>query len=383
MINILPWRNAFISCYRQRLRSSLLLLTMIIAINTCFCLIIYQKHSYHVMQQGLNQIERPHDITILLSSHSADPQITLAKLENQLQTLVQPQQLLGVQESWQQLNNEPSSYFAHLRTSSHFSKARHLEIAYGRDFHPLDRPSQYFCLIGHDVAKIFQQGRIHQWPITLQLGTETFQVIGILKPSTQTLGWTNINRSIITLLHPHQQLQPPRYLLINTHHYSTETLLHHLQKHFPKQHFEQRSSTLLRNSIMDNYNKINNILVSISILSGLVAACAVLQNMFAHTAERRHELGLRVTLGAQAKDIGWLFFYETWTICMISFIISIPLSYQIHYMISAAIHLPLLSLYQQLHALAMSTIGITCIASLATLYPAYCAAHTPPLQLMK
>ncbi|WP_080903939.1 ABC transporter permease [Parabacteroides sp. Marseille-P3160] len=122
------------------------------------------------------------------------------------------------------------------------------------------------------------------------------------------------------------------------------------------------------------------LLVAIASISLVVGGIGIMNIMYVTVTERTKEIGLRMSIGAQNKDILFQFLYESIILCLIGGIIGIILGLALSHIIAGALSWPFIV---SLPAVGISFLVCTVTGIFFGWYPAKKAASLDPITALR
>lgn len=222
----------------------------------------------------------------------------------------------------------------------------HLKISTGRFISDLDKTS-FYCVLGNDVAKELSEDPSDLIGKQLNIEKSYFTIIGILDPSDKNLFLlTDLNQAIIVpinsalALYKNAQISNVIFKLRSESDIASakETIQSYLELIHPGLQLNFRSPE----SIIENMQKQNHIfkllLGFIGGISLLVGGIGVMNIMLVSVTERRREIGIRMAVGAQKKDILYLFLAEAAILTLLGGLAGIVIGELIGYITAKVSH---------------------------------------------
>ncbi len=201
-------------------------------------------------------------------------------------------------------------------TNEHLATILNLSMQEGRFILPQDK-NQFFCVLGSGISerleKHFSVGQ------SIKLGKIFFTIIGIAAESPDSGFFTrDINKSIFVSLSAAKLIAPksdPKNIMLQL---KEETNINaikskistYLEAKLPGFNISIQSAEELVKKMAAQEEIFTLLLGLIGAISLLVGGIGVMNIMLASVAERRNEIGLRLALGAQPKDIQIMFLME-------------------------------------------------------------------------
>lgn len=206
-----------------------------------------------------------------------------------------------------------------LASDTALNEALGLKIAQGRLLNDFDHQSTFAVLGAKRAAELDQENASVQVGSSIQLGNYLFEVAGIL----QEQGWNplipvSVDHVVLLPLNGVKRLNPALQIsnvIARSHsdepppHASAEFQIW-LSKQLPGFDIQVQSPQLLVTSKAQQSQLFSWLLIGLSVISLLAGGIGVMNVMVMSVSERRQEIGVRMALGARAKDIGRLFLLE-------------------------------------------------------------------------
>ncbi len=273
-----------------------------------------------------------------------------------------------------------------ISTNPNFFKIMRLSMLEGRFFSALDK-NQYFCVLGFGAARDLK----HISPIGKQvkLGKMYFTVIGVLDDSPENSFFTeNIDGAIFIPLEQAKLVDSFANLnnvLLQLKQgadidFVKDKIKSYFADTFPGYMLNIQSSAELIKKMSAQQEIFTLLLGFIGGISLLVGGIGVMNIMLASVAERRYEIGLRLALGAQPKDIQLMFLMEASLLAIIGGAIGVVIG-QIATYIAAFFYGWTFSIF-----LGPSILGFSVsllISIFFGFYPAYLASQLNPIEALR
>ena len=270
-------------------------------------------------------------------------------------------------------------------TTENFAAIFNLPLAQGRFISFLDQQTPY-CVIGSDVANTLQAYGVQ--PVLgqqIQIGHTFFTIIGVLKPVPINLFLTTaLNEAIILNLPASlllsKELQINNILFQLQQNASLELVKQQLadffQKAVPQYKVQFKSPEELVDVMDKQQTTFTWLLYAISAIALIVGGIGVMNVMLISVMERRHEVGIRMAVGAEPKNILKMFLTEAVLLTLLGGLTGVIAGIGISAFVAWSAG--------WLFAIFFLPIGVgffisVIIGIVAGLYPAYRAAKLPPI----
>jgi ABC-type antimicrobial peptide transport system permease subunit len=154
---------------------------------------------------------------------------------------------------------------------------------------------------------------------------------------------------------------------------------HHLQDGSPDD-FKIRDHTEIAQTFAATSRVMTNLLLVVALISLVVGGVGIMNIMLVSVTERTREIGIRMAVGARARDILRQFLIEAVALCLTGGIVGILLGRGASIAITSMLHWPtLLSLPAIIASVAVScTVGI-----IFGFYPAWKASRLDPIEALR
>ena len=208
------------------------------------------------------------------------------------------------------------SYINILAAEESLDTILHIKMKAGRFLNDLDA-DQYFCVLGSNIAKqLYSLSLLNE---QIRLGDTIFTIIGIadIWPENNIVD-QNINDSVMISLSSIKQITTSAsintVLLKLNANADIDTVKQDITHYFNKNFVGYKTSF---QSAKEMIARIKNQQVILTFLLGLIGSIAlfvggigIMNIMLASVAERHHEIGIRIAIGAQPKDVQLMFLTE-------------------------------------------------------------------------
>jgi macrolide transport system ATP-binding/permease protein len=154
---------------------------------------------------------------------------------------------------------------------------------------------------------------------------------------------------------------------------------HHIQPGAPDD-FRIRDLTEISQTFAATSRLMTNLLLVVALISLVVGGVGIMNIMLVSVTERTREIGLRMAVGAQARDILWQFLVEAVVLCVAGGVVGILLGRGVSLTVAAVLHWPtLLSVAAIVASVAVAvTVGVA-----FGYYPAWKASRLDPIQALR
>ena len=154
---------------------------------------------------------------------------------------------------------------------------------------------------------------------------------------------------------------------------------HHIQPGAPDD-FRIRDLTEISQALASTSRVMTNLLLVVALISLVVGGVGIMNIMLVSVTERTREIGLRMAVGARAKDILRQFLVDAVVLCLAGGIVGILLGRGASFAITALLHWPTIpSLPAIIAAVGVSvTVGIV-----FGYYPAWKASRLDPIEALR
>lgn len=194
----------------------------------------------------------------------------------------------------------------------------HQKILYGRYISDLDK-SAFYCVLGNDIANLLSKDKTTLIGDQVKIENFYFTIIGVLDEADKNLFLlTDTNQSILIPLNTSMSLYKNASISNVIFKLKTEKNIKEVQEqitnYFKSVHPDMQVNFRSPETIIENMQKQNKIFkLLLGFIGGialLVGGIGVMNIMLVSVTERRREIGIRMAVGAQKKDILYLFLAE-------------------------------------------------------------------------
>lgn len=222
-------------------------------------------------------------------------------------------------------------------------KIAKLSVAKGRALSFLDN-SNYYCVIGADLSNsIAEQGVANPVGSQIRVGNAIFTIVGILQswPSNFFFN-TDFNSAVIIPLGTAMALQKNpaiSNIAVQIHDNSKlnqtqDAIKRYISAHTQDQQIQINSPKTIIDSMRKSSSTMTLLLGLIGSISLIVGGIGVMNIMLVSVAERQREIGIRLAIGARARDIQMQFLIEAVTLSILGGISGMLLGILVTYGVS-------------------------------------------------
>lgn len=205
-----------------------------------------------------------------------------------------------------------------LHSSKNLLKVYHITLQEGRDFSYWDQAQDHYCLVGKNIAQALGQKK------SITLHNQSYRVIGILaEQNDKNVVIHNLDNSVITLI-DHAQSQRHHLDEItfqipnNNPLITTESIKNTMLEAYPSRKFQIIDTSQMVEQLKSMVQNVEQSFFAVGLVSLVLASFNIINSMLATIYERREEIGIRLAVGAQPRDIRNLFLQEIILLCGIS-----------------------------------------------------------------
>jgi putative ABC transport system permease protein len=265
----------------------------------------------------------------------------------------------------------------------------HLQVREGRFLEPFDQNMPYIVL-GFKVGKIVGGGSVHAaLGRSIRIGGQYFRVIGVLKKiATSWMIPYDLNRSIFLSFAARARLPGLQYLDILLLRYAPLLARESLEKKittFLKHLTGAKKVMIMTPQTIMNQIKVQKrafdwLLGAIGGVSLLVGGIGIMNIMLVSVMERRHEIGIRLAVGATSANIALMFLQEALLLAITGGLCGAALGFLVTWLVSLSAHWPFTFLFWPM-SLAL---GVAVFSGLFFgFYPAWKASRLQPIEALR
>jgi macrolide transport system ATP-binding/permease protein len=154
---------------------------------------------------------------------------------------------------------------------------------------------------------------------------------------------------------------------------------HHIQPGAPDD-FRIRDLTEISQTFAATSRVMTNLLLVVALISLIVGGVGIMNIMLVSVTERTHEIGIRMAVGAQARDILRQFLVEAVVLCLAGGVVGILLGRGASASITALLHWPTVP---SLPAIIASVAVAVTVGIIFGYYPAWKASRLDPIEALR
>jgi macrolide transport system ATP-binding/permease protein len=154
---------------------------------------------------------------------------------------------------------------------------------------------------------------------------------------------------------------------------------HHIQPGEPDD-FRIRDLTEISQTFAATSRVMTNLLLVVALISLIVGGVGIMNIMLVSVTERTHEIGIRMAVGAQARDILRQFLVEAVVLCLAGGVVGILLGRGASASITALLHWPTVP---SLPAIVASVAVAVTVGIIFGYYPAWKASRLDPIEALR
>jgi ABC-type antimicrobial peptide transport system permease subunit len=154
---------------------------------------------------------------------------------------------------------------------------------------------------------------------------------------------------------------------------------HRIQPGEPED-FTVRDMTEMTNTLSSTTTLMTNLLLCVAMISLVVGGVGIMNIMFVSVTERTREIGLRMAVGARARDILRQFLVEAVVLCMVGGAMGIVLGHGGSYLVWLLLHWPVETSPAAIAAAVLVSAGVGMVFGF---YPAWKASRLDPIEALR
>lgn len=317
----------------QRTRSMLTGVSTLCATAIITCLIAFFYATTQQMSDEMRILQQNTKITVQL--HPSDQrraQITYRDYLHTIRPVFKGRNIAASKKSYVHVFLDDTKrfgdYYEHIACDSDYLKAHNIKMTSGRFFDAAEYPENLFVIVGHDVAKKLytHASALGADQPSLFVGKLRHEILGEIDKQQDKFfyGQNNINRTIYTHFksnHSNMIALDEITIQVSDPHECpriSDQLRLLLREHFPDVNYQITDMSQTAKQIQDYISKIRFVLITFGFISTLVASINITNSMYAIISERFQEIGIRLAIGATAKQVKQLLLSETLFLATVS-----------------------------------------------------------------
>jgi len=154
---------------------------------------------------------------------------------------------------------------------------------------------------------------------------------------------------------------------------------HHLSDNVPND-FNVRDMTEITKAMSSTTEMITKLLLCVAMISLVVGGVGIMNIMLVSVTERTREIGLRMAVGAEPRDILRQFLIEAIMLCLLGGTIGILLGRTSSYIVSAVLHWPTAA---SMGAIIAAVVVSASVGVIFGFYPAWKASRLNPIEALR
>lgn len=262
-----------------------------------------------------------------------------------------------------------------------------IEMMSGRFISPLDHYEKY-CVVGFDLYEKIKEYVKDPINTRINIGDHVFVIIGVAKHFREnSFLYQDVNTSLIIPIRAASYLSDAEISNIIMRLTPTANIVtvrqaieQYVRLNAPSKEMFFRSAQELIASMEAQHRIFTLLLSMIGSISLLVGGIGVMNIMLVSVLERRREIGIRLALGAHAKEIQWMFLTESVLLSVIGGLLGVIVGMFIAFIIAVVSHWDFLFLFwPPFIGFSVSVL----IGIFFGYYPARQAARSDPIQTLR
>ena len=154
---------------------------------------------------------------------------------------------------------------------------------------------------------------------------------------------------------------------------------HHIHPGEPDD-FSIRDMTEMVKTFSSTTSLMTNLLLCVALISLVVGGVGIMNIMLVSVTERTHEIGLRMSVGARARDILRQFLVEAVVLCLIGGALGILFGHGGSYLVKFFMHWPVETSLTAIVAAVLVSVSVGIIFGF---YPAWKASRLDPIEALR
>jgi len=144
--------------------------------------------------------------------------------------------------------------------------------------------------------------------------------------------------------------------------------------------FNIRDMTEMMKALTSTSDLMKTLLLVVALISLIVGGVGIMNIMLVSVTERTHEIGLRMAVGARARDILWQFLLEAVILCLAGGAFGILFGRLCSYLVTKFLHWPTLT---SVTAIVAAVVVSASVGIIFGFYPAWKASRLDPIEALR
>lgn len=276
-----------------------------------------------------------------------------------------------------------------------FLRAQGMDLAEGRYFSDQEETSgKAVCVIGHKLHENLFVGGASAVGEQMRVGTVPCQVVGVLAKRSQSGVGQDANNAVIMPLKTVQRRfrgddTLDYFVVAYDSNFSRVVVQQSLVSMLREQRllspevpddFDIIDTDLINNAIGEATGALTGMVAVIAGISLLVGGIGIMNIMLVSVTERTREIGIRLAIGALAREVRMQFLTEAIVLCSLGGLVGIVLALAFSFLLTAAIGVP----FEFSLTVSIASFGFSALMGIVFgYYPAARASRLDPIEALR